>query len=1132
GTAPIGTDGNDVLLGDRNDNLLQGLGGDDNLYGGAGNDSLDGGSGNDALYGGFGDDILDGGAGNDRMSGEAGNDVYRFGRGSGQDTVWDHDETAGNVDTVLLAADVRPEDVTLVRDSANLVLRINGTTDSLTFTAGLEDIGNRIERVMFADGRVWDLASPQMGTANADQLNGTNADDFLTGYGGDDAFFGQAGADWLYGGGGSDTLDGGSGNDFLLGGDGSDVYLFGPGAGQDTIVESDNLGGDIDTILLAAGVSPGDVTLRRQGDHLLVGIAGMADSLTVQNHFIGAANQIEQLGFADGTVLGLAHLRFGTTGDDTFAIDSADIRIVEERNGGIDTVQAAIDYTLDANIENLVLTGLATRATGNDLDNHLCANALGNTLSGAGGNDTLTGGAGNDVLDGGSAADLMQGGAGDDEYIVDDAGDAIREHPAEDTDLVWSSITYTLADHVEQLRLTGSAAIDGTGNGQANLLVGNGGDNLLDGGGGADTMTGGAGSDVYVVDDDGDTVTEYAGEGDDQVRSSISHALADHVERLTLTGAADIAGSGNAGDNLLTGNAGNNRLDGGGGADTMTGGSGDDVYLVDHAGDTVIEHAGEGDDLVQSVVSFTLGDHIERLSLSGVAAIRGTGNALENLLTGNAAANMLDGGAGNDTLLGGGGDDTLDGNAGADVMQGGTGNDVYLVDDAEDAVTEHAGEGIDLVSSRISYALGSHIENLTLLGALAIDGTGNALDNQLAGNSADNVLDGLAGADTMAGGASNDVYVVDNAGDRIIENSGEGTDLVRSSISQVLADHVEHLILTGSAAINGTGNTLSNVLTGNASDNRLDGGAGSDTLDGGAGNDLLVGGSGNDLYLFGFGDGADRITDTDTAYGNLDTIQLGEGMRAGQVFLYRDASNLYINLNHISDVLTVNNWFTHSANRVEQVRFADGTTWNTSVLSGARNALFAPASGGSVQGGSGSDVLIGQAGDDVLAGKSGNDSLHGGAGNDTLDASNGDDRLNGGAGNDMLYGGLGSDTYVIARGTGRDTILETEWRSNHVDTVRFGAGVSSDQLWFRKVGNALEVSIIGTSDSVTIQNWYAGKVYRVELFRTADDEVLQDSQVEGLVTAMSAFSVPLIGQTTLPEDYAAALSPLLAASWQ
>ena len=366
-------------------------------------------------------------------------------------------------------------------------------------------------------------------------------------------------------------------------------------------------------------------------------------------------------------------------------------------------------------------------------------------------------------------------------------------------------------------------AVGGSGN---DTLTGNEANNRLDGGRGADLMTGGDGNDVYVIDNAGDRAVEESKTGGiDRVESAISFALTANIEELVLTGTAAINGTGNGLNNAIWGNAGNNRLSGGAGADLMTGGDGNDTYIVDHAGDRVVESsASGGTDKVESSVSFSLGANVETLVLTGTAAINGTGNGLDNVLGGNAGNNRLDG------------------RGGGDLMNGGAGNDVYVVDNARDRVIEgSATGGTDKVESSVTFILGANLETLVLTGTAAINGNGNALDNILGGNSGNNRLNGGAGADHMNGGLGNDIYVVDNAGDRVIESSASGgIDKVESSVSFILGANIEKLVLTGTAAINGNGNALDNVLGGNSGNNRLNGGAGADIMNGGAGNDIYI----------------------------------------------------------------------------------------------------------------------------------------------------------------------------------------------------------------------------------------------------------------------------------------------------
>ncbi len=230
----------------------------------------------------------------------------------------------------------------------------------------------------------------------------------------------------------------------------------------------------------------------------------------------------------------------------------------------------------------------------------------------------------NDRLDGAGGADTLVGGAGDDTYIVGNALDVVVENANEGSDFVQSSVTYTLSANVENLILTGTAAIKGTGNENNNTLIGNGAANTLNGGAGADTLVGDAGNDTYIVDNALDIVVENANEGTDTVQASVSYILAANVENLTLTGTDAVNGIGAGLNNVLIGNAAANTLDGGAGADTMAGGGGD-TYIVDNVLDVVAENANEGIDTVQSSVTYALGDNVENLTLTGAAAISATG---------------------------------------------------------------------------------------------------------------------------------------------------------------------------------------------------------------------------------------------------------------------------------------------------------------------------------------------------------------------------------------------------------------------------------------------------------------------------------------------------------------------------
>ncbi|KQO69889.1 hypothetical protein ASF18_21675 [Methylobacterium sp. Leaf89] len=409
------------------------------------------------------------------------------------------------------------------------------------------------------------------------------------------------------------------------------------------------------------------------------------------------------------------------------------------------------------------------------------------------------GGLSSDTLNGNAGADKMYGGSGNDTFVVDSTGDTVIEYSNQGTDTVLASISYALGVNVEHLTLTGTDTINGTGNTLSNILTGNdvannlsggagddqlfggGGNDYLDGGVGNDTMVGGTGNDTYVVNARGDVVVEAAGEGIDAVLSSIGYDLGANLENLTLTGTADLKGTGNSLDNVLIGNAGNNqlfggagndRVDGGLGADMMSGGTGNDIYVVDNAGDVVLEYSGGGTDTVEALISYALGSGVENLTLIGSSSIDGTGNALANVLIGNAGDNHLSGGAGNDTLYGGAGNDVLDGGTGTDTLYGGTGNDTYIVDGSTERVIELAGEGTDTVLASVTFKLQGNLENLTLTGTADINGTGNYQANVLIGNAGANVLDGSGGRDVLTGGGGADTFVFrkgETNGDKVLD---------------------------------------------------------------------------------------------------------------------------------------------------------------------------------------------------------------------------------------------------------------------------------------------------------------------------------------------------------------------------
>jgi trimeric autotransporter adhesin len=756
----------------------------------------------------------------------------------------------------------------------------------------------------------------------------------------------------------------------------------------------------------------------------------------------------------------------GGSGNDFYLVDASGDIIIENAGDGIDTVSSSANFTLSANVENLLLRDNATIGVGNDLDNRIelpaatLTSAPSVSLSGLGGNDTIISGVGADTLDGGAGVDTMSGGGGNDTYIVDNASDVITEAVNAGVDLVRASTSHTLAANVENLEFGPSNGLTGTGNELNNTITNRGGNNnILEGLDGNDTL-------------------------------------------LDLGAGSNTLRGGN-GDDVLNAGFGNDVLDGGAGADLMLGDLGNDTYIVDNVGDIVDEGNGVfapnpalgGVDLVRVSIDFTLGRNVENLTLEGTA-LNGTGNELNNTITGNSGNNLLSGLAGNDTLLSEAGDDTLDGGLGADTMQGGSGNDIYVVDDNNDGVIEAANAGIDLMRSSARFTvLANNVENLDVFGSVAF-ANGNDLDNIINGSTtAGTRINGLGGNDTLNGGDfnddlnggnGNDVLNAGGGSDQLTGSTGDvlnggvgndvynvtgtptineavdgGIDEVRASGDFTLGANVENLNLLFGQGINGTGNELNNGISGNGQNNVLRGGAGNDSLgargivinnfeqglvdlgdfgndrlDGGVGDDNMAGGIGNDTYIVdSVGDVVietiDTVPDPENGFifqGGIDTVEASVNFTLG---------NLVENL-----------------------------TLTGTATTGTGNALR--------------NVLTGNARNNVLDGQAGNDTLLGMAGGDTLRGGTGNDQLTGGRGTDTLTGGEGADSFIFDMGAtyqqaamGNDVIRDFVAGVDQVvlDRTTFGNISRSD---FEVVAND---SLAATSSGLIVYSEGTGRLF-------------------------------------------------------
>ncbi|MFI3045116.1 calcium-binding protein [Pseudomonas coronafaciens] len=714
---------------------------------------INGQSGDDWLYGTSGNDILDGGAGNDSLSGQFGNDTYLFYRGMGQDTVTDFDWTVGNIDTIKVAADIAPADVTVSRDGNYLYLSIKGTTDKMSVTL-FNNINYQVERVEFADGTVWgvdtlktmtrgvasDAADTLYGDVGADVLDGLNGNDKLYGEEGDDLLSGGGGNDWLYGGAGNDTLnggagddslsgdvgddilDGGAGNDYLSGYTGNDTYLFYRGMGQDTITEYDTTVGNVDIIKVAADIAPDDVVVKQERSDLYLSIKGTTDWMKIYSYTDPGA-QIERVEFADGTVW-----------------SPTDLKRLSQ------VVASEVADTLYGDETSEQLDGLG----GND------------QIYGLAGNDVLLGGAGDDMLDGGMGRDTLDGGAGNDSLYGGTDNDTYLFQRGGGQDVIFDN-DWT-AGNIDTIKLASGIA-------STDIKASRTGDNLeLAIIGTSDKITVrdwfySAGSQVEQVQFADGTLWDVAtlkamvkgvaSEGNDVLQGDES--VADILNGL----GGDDKLYGLSGNDTLNGGAGKDTLYGGAGADTLDGGAGNDSLYGDAGNDTYLFYRGAGQDwisdydstagnldvikiaenltpadiqLSRSTYDLYVGiagatdkltvsgwfsnssSQVEQIQFSdgttwGADAITtmssGTASqgddvlygkdALADSLAGLDGNDELHGLGGNDILSGGSGNDQLYGDAGNDTLTGGAGNDRLSGGRGNDLYQFERGDGQDVI---------------------------------------------------------------------------------------------------------------------------------------------------------------------------------------------------------------------------------------------------------------------------------------------------------------------------------------------------------------------------------------------------------------------------------------------------
>ena len=1163
---------------------------DDNLAGGNNFDALEGGMGNDVLAGGEGFDRLDGGAGDDVYLFNRGDgadvfhDNYRYeadvvhsftysqtavtasqGSRTGSHSTPNHDGE-GNV----VSYTTRHGEVTVIEQQATTTTETYDTTitetvtgdggnDAIAFGAGivqsdillqasgndllvgvrtnagdtfadLTDVirirdwnnpDNRIETLRFADSSTMDL------TAAAAPL-------FVAAGGA--AVAAAADHDRIDGTAGADTLSGGGGNDLLRGGGGGDLYQFGRGGGADiihddywiaeihnvsfqyqdfetfqyaarvtegpftwsgtltgsnevtrqvneTVTDTQRVDGGNDVLELGAGIAALDVRLSVAGNDLLVGVtpqsgvdeafALLSDVIRLQDWF-QSDNRIEILRLADGTEYDLTDIVSNDgTGTGPF--------VLVGNNGG-EWISGEIgDDTIIGSAGDDVIIG----SLGHDI------------LSGGDGNDLLQGGQGSDSLDGGTGIDTAYFDAGYQNYAIARAADGsvtVRDLAgSEGTDILTGIEFLQFADATAEITPTGI---------------------------------------VPIAADDVATTTE-----DTPLTILASGILANDIDfDGGVLSIASVAGSvgGTAtvdinGDVLFT-------------PDADFSGTGSFGYMAMDsdgamANATVVVTILAAND-APTAISVTAASVAENDPGATVGAV-----SVADADTGDSHSYQLSDGrfeiVGGQLKLRDG--ISLDYEAGATVSV-----DITATDTGNASVTETIAVAVTDVADASQRAD-------SLVGSAAADLLGGlAGDDSVLGMAGDDDLRGDMGSDHIKGGAGNDLYRFDR---------GDGADLIfddyRRSDQAVYEFDYTHQIQT----------SWTESRTGTAQIANLDG-------------------EGN-VVSYSTYSGPVQVTQQGTATadatyativaeevqddGGADELVFGNGIAASDVLLHASGNDLLVGVksqasdafSDLTDVIRIQDWFNDN-NKIETIRFADNSTLD---LSGVTIATAAGAA---------SLYLAGTAGADTLAG---------GIGHDTLEGGDGADILGGGAGVDLLEGGGGDDVYQFGRGDGHDVIRDeyfyqeqfteqfsyqnaeiTSYSANVSngpyrwsgtltgtrsvtetgqatftrtvegdggnDTLQFGAGIATDQLWFSQSGNDLVVRIIGTEDAVRLADWYDDDAGKIETFRTESGSTLASTSAQNLVNAMAAYDPPPLGETDLSTALESTLDPVIAENWQ
>lgn len=966
---------------------------------------------------------------------------YSFKKGDGASTITD---SAGN-DTIFFGENIALDDLAFSRKNNDMIIKYS-QNDQITIKEWYSSVNNRIENIVFDKDGALDMTKTIIG----DSLS--NKNDKLSGTSDDNVFFGGKGNDLI-----NDTLGG------------NDLYMFNTGDGNDTITDI----GGTDTIRFGDSITVADLAITQKSGNLYIKIGNKGDSITLNKYYSGAI--VETLLFHDGSSINTSKLVVGnasanvltgtasdnmyypnggndtifdTAGNDTISFasglipdykrDGSDLIINFEGHAG-DSVRVKdwflTDWLSDKRTFTLLEQGSGDIITASDImsvfeSEVFNGDSLNNIEYGSSNNDFINLKAGNDTIEAGEGNDYIYDSAGNDLYVYNfaDGNDIINDLAGNDTISFTDGIT---PESIIPFKIGNDLKIA-----------------------------------IYNIDETGlPTLTDKPDEAITIKDWFVSDAHKIETLKFSDGETYNLA-------NLKLGTIGNDNI-----KDTS---AADNVYFTINGTDKINDSVGND-------------TYFSTLLAGNLNIIDGSGNDIYRFVGDNGAKMTINDNSGNDTLIFE--DDNIE-----NLKFSKTGNDLTLTAGYTVGSKTYHNQGVITIKDYFNDKLTNKIEHIQFKDGTIIDFSSiNIGANNNTVSNTDTLFIGKSGNNKINGGNGNDTYVyaIGDGNDTISDSNGNDTLIVsgKADIANIgniklnkslsgndllikfgadaeiltIADwftgkeyKIETLELPDGTCLNNFNNI---VLDDNSSNNLVD----NDSLDniyyGKQGNDSISDAGGNDFYLYGIGDGADTITDS---AGN-DTIQFMNGITERNLAFTRSDDNLNIAINGASsgDSITIADWYGSSDNKIEKLRFTDG-----SVIS-ADKIEYIVNHGDSV--GFNENAVYGTDNSEYIAGTSGNDTIY---------AKAGDDTVNSGRGNDYIEDSSGNDTYIYNLGDSTKVILDQSGN----DTIMFGNNIAPDNLEYTRYQNNLVIEVNNMHDKLIIENYFASADNQVENLKFAGND--------------------------------------------